>query len=55
VYRSNDEGVTIPPPDGGSVLRHEPGASKYFKIDCGCKGSPPAEHDSFEVEVSSVY
>lgn len=28
-----------------------PGESKYFKIACGCKDSPPAEHDSFKVEV----
>ena len=29
----------------------EPGASAYFKISCGCNNSPPAEHDSFKVEV----
>ena len=32
-----------------------PGESKYFKIACGCKDSPPAEHDSFKVEVVSGY
>jgi ABC-type lipoprotein release transport system permease subunit len=32
-----------------------PGDSKYFKIACGCKESPPAEHDSFKVEVVSGY
>jgi hypothetical protein len=29
----------------------KPGESKYFKIACGCKDSPPADHDSFKVEV----
>lgn len=29
----------------------DPGASVYFKISCGCSHSPPAEHDSFKVEV----
>jgi hypothetical protein len=32
-----------------------PGESKYFKIACGCRDSPPAEHDSFKVEVVSGY
>jgi hypothetical protein len=32
-----------------------PGESRYFKIFCGCKDSPPAEHDSFKVEVVSGY
>jgi len=32
-----------------------PGDSKYFKIFCGCKDSPPAEHDSFKLEVVSGY
>ena len=27
------------------------GDSRYFKISCGCKGSPPATHDSFKVQV----
>lgn len=31
----------------------EPGASKNFKISCGCKDSPPAEHDSYKLEVTS--
>jgi len=29
----------------------KPGASAYFKISCSCNNSPPAEHDSFKVEV----
>lgn len=33
----------------------EPGQSRYFKIACGCKDSPPAEHDSFKVEVLGGY
>jgi hypothetical protein len=33
----------------------EPGESKYFKIACGCKDSPPAEHDSFKAEVVGGY
>lgn len=28
-----------------------PGASRYFKVSCGCKDTPPAKHDSFKVEV----
>lgn len=32
-----------------------PGESKYFKIACGCRDSPPADHDSFKVEVVSGY
>ena len=32
-----------------------PGASAYFKIECGCKGSGPAEHDSFKTEIISAY
>jgi len=32
-----------------------PGESKYFKIACGCKDSPAAEHDSFKVEVVAGY
>jgi hypothetical protein len=32
-----------------------PGESKYFKIACGCKDSPPADHDTFKVEVVSGY
>lgn len=27
------------------------GSSRYFKISCGCKDSPPAQHDSFKVQV----
>lgn len=33
----------------------DPGASKYFKIACGCRDSPPADHDSFKVEVVGDY
>jgi hypothetical protein len=28
-----------------------PGAPRYFKVSCGCKGSPPANHDTFKVNV----
>jgi hypothetical protein len=28
-----------------------PGQSEYFKIDCGCKDTPPAEHDSYKLDV----
>jgi len=27
------------------------GESKHFKISCGCANSPPAEHDSYKVEI----
>ena len=27
------------------------GKSEYFKITCGCKDTPPAEHDSYKLEV----
>lgn len=33
----------------------QPGASRLFKISCGCKGSPPAEHDAFKVLVVGGY
>ncbi len=32
-----------------------PGELKYFKIACGCKDSPPADHDSVKVEAVSGY
>ena len=32
-----------------------PGESRYFKITCGCKDTPPAEHDSYKVEVVSGF
>jgi hypothetical protein len=32
-----------------------PGKSQYFKISCGCKDSPPAEHDSYKLEVLVGY
>jgi hypothetical protein len=28
-----------------------PGTSQFFKISCGCKDTPPAEHDSYKLEV----
>jgi hypothetical protein len=33
----------------------EPGKSQYFKISCGCKDTPPAEHDSYKLEVLGRY
>ena len=32
-----------------------PGESKPFKISCGCKDTPAAEHDSYKVEVINSY
>jgi hypothetical protein len=32
-----------------------PGESRYFKISCGCKDTPAAEHDSYKVEVVSGF
>ncbi len=32
-----------------------PGASRLFKISCGCKGNPPAQHDSYKLEVFAGY
>jgi hypothetical protein len=32
-----------------------PGKSQYFKISCGCKDTPPADHDSYKLEVLSGY
>jgi hypothetical protein len=32
-----------------------PGESKNFKISCGCRDSPPAEHDSYKVAVIGGY
>jgi hypothetical protein len=32
-----------------------PGESKNFKISCGCKDSPSAEHDSYKIEVIGGY
>lgn len=31
------------------------GGSRLFKISCGCKGAPPAEHDSFKLQVIAGY
>jgi len=31
------------------------GASRLFKVSCGCKGSPPAEHDAFKLQVIAGY
>ena len=33
----------------------EPGKSQHFKISCGCKDTPPAEHDSYKLEVLGGY
>jgi hypothetical protein len=33
----------------------EPGKSQYFKISCGCKDTPPADHDSYKLEVFGGY
>lgn len=32
-----------------------PGESRYFQIICGCNQKPPLAHDSFKVEVSSIW
>jgi hypothetical protein len=32
-----------------------PGSSRYFKVSCGCKESPPAKHDGFKVHVVESY
>jgi hypothetical protein len=32
-----------------------PGESRNFKIVCGCKDTPPAEHDSYKVHLRSAY
>jgi len=32
-----------------------PGQWRYFKVACGCKDSPPAEHDSFKAEILGGY
>jgi hypothetical protein len=37
------------------ISRLPAGESRYFKIACGCKDSPPADHDSFKVEVVGGY
>lgn len=31
------------------------GEERYFKIACGCKDNPPAEHDSYKIEVIRGY
>lgn len=31
------------------------GGERYFKVSCGCKDSPPAQHDSFRVLIVSSY
>ena len=33
----------------------KPGESRLFKINCGCKGNTPADHDRFEVVVVRAY
>lgn len=32
-----------------------PAATRYFKISCGCKDSPPAKYDSFKTHVAEGY
>jgi hypothetical protein len=32
-----------------------PGKFQYFKISCGCKDTPPAEHDSYKLEILNGY
>lgn len=32
-----------------------PGTSRLFKISCGCKGAPPADHDSFKINAIVGY
>ncbi len=32
-----------------------PGEERFFKISCGCKDTPPAEHDSYKIEVVGGY
>ncbi len=31
------------------------GGERYFKVSCGCKDAPPAQHDSFRFSVVSTY
>lgn len=31
------------------------GGERYFKVGCGCKDAPPAQHDSFRAVVVSTY
>ncbi len=31
------------------------GGTSYFKIECGCKHAPAAEHDSFKTKIVSAY
>lgn len=33
----------------------KPGEERYFKVTCGCKGEPPAEHDSYKIGVVGGY
>ena len=32
-----------------------PGEERNFKISCGCKDTPPAEHDSYKVQILGGY
>ncbi len=32
-----------------------PGEERYFKVSCGCKDEPPAEHDSYKIEIVGGY
>ena len=58
VQRGADGFVTKFAADGSNLVYStyisgtvKPGESRYFKIACGCKDSPPAAHDSFKVHV----
>jgi len=31
------------------------GEERYFKISCGCKDNPPAEHDNYKIRAISGY
>lgn len=32
-----------------------PGEERYFKVSCGCKDEPPAEHDNYKISVVGGY
>lgn len=33
----------------------EPNEERYFKVSCGCKDEPPAEHDEYKISVVGGY
>ena len=33
----------------------EPNEERYFKVSCGCKDEPPADHDSYKIGVVGGY